>query len=363
MIVFVHFTDGGTQGGVERYGRILASGGEPPGPHAELEVKISGAGAERPRPPAGAGAPRYVFQYSRHFHDIASLEKACELLEALDSPSAGHRIVVHDALSLPTPIDTAVRSGLIRRPRALLRALAPDQTTRIRQKLWARLSSLGCRAVVLHERQKLHLPQTLRRTAIVAPHFIEPPWPLPDTAKAKAQLGLSGRSVLTVLGWLNPRKQYELAIEALAHMPEEFCLVLAGSPMKAFPAYADRLLEQAARLGLSSRVRITGYLSEHDQAVHMSATDLGLCLFKSVSASGSFCSWIANGIPVLTADLPELRMYGDLLPGSVVWSRSNAAPAVADAAQSACGRRPAPEALARLRQQFGVPATCRRILQ
>src|SRR5260221_491006 len=75
--------------------------------------------------------------------------------------------------------------------------------------------------------------------------------PLPDAAEAKRRLGLEGRTVLTIFGFLARRKGYEVALAALRSLPPETLLLAAGGAHAADRGEPEAWLRaEAERLGV-----------------------------------------------------------------------------------------------------------------
>lgn len=136
----------------------------------------------------------------------------------------------------------------------------------------------------------------------------EPPARPGDGAAFQRRLGLERRRVLVIPGFLTRRKGYEVALEALRLLPEQYVLVAAGGEHG-----ADRsgtrawLLGEAERLGVVGRFRITDYLSEPELEAATAAADLVLAPFREMSASASLNHALARGKAVVASDLPENR--------------------------------------------------------
>jgi glycosyltransferase involved in cell wall biosynthesis len=138
--------------------------------------------------------------------------------------------------------------------------------------------------------------------------------PAPCMREAKAALGLEGRRVLTIFGFLARRKGYDVALEALARLPEDVALLAAGSVHGADHTAPDEELRALAeRMGVGSRFRITGYLSEAEIPIVLGATDLFLAPFREMTGSASLALGQAYGCPILASDLPALRECGAAL--------------------------------------------------
>lgn len=138
------------------------------------------------------------------------------------------------------------------------------------------------------------------------PVSAEPP-PLPDAEAARRRFGLEEKRVLTIIGFLARRKGYDLAIEALAKLPDDVVLLCAGGEHAADRTRPTEWVKELAKAaGVSERVRVTGFLSEKDFLQALAATNLVLAPFREVSGSGSLALAIAHRLPILAAGLPPL---------------------------------------------------------
>jgi glycosyltransferase involved in cell wall biosynthesis len=151
----------------------------------------------------------------------------------------------------------------------------------------------------------------------VIPHFVERREPALAPDEARAKLGLTGRRVVTLLGFVYGRKGHRYAVEAVPYLPDDVIMVYAGGPVEGRSFVYDLALEKAEELDLGDRFRITGYLSEEELETWISATNLAILPFTDVSASGSLSSWISVGKPMLASDLPGFREYARRVPGAV----------------------------------------------
>lgn len=164
--------------------------------------------------------------------------------------------------------------------------------------------------LVSNELERKRLRRHGRRTPVdVVPHFIEKRASLMGNADAKARIGLSHRLVITLLGYIHARKGHDLALSILEQLPPHTVLVFAGTTVDRDSAFFQELLIRIGEMGGVDRVRITGYLSDDALDVYLSATDVALCPFREVSASGSVATWFAAGKPVVATDLPLFRLY------------------------------------------------------
>lgn len=172
-----------------------------------------------------------------------------------------------------------------------------------------------CLVCTQEEAQQLNQLVGKQQTAII-PHFVELRSLKLDKSQVRTQLGLDG-TILTVLGWIHPDKGHQLVVEALPEMPSNVKVVFAGRPSLGGEAFGDELLALAKEKGVSDRLQITGYLSEEDLERYLVATDLAICPFKKLSASGSMSTWISVARPILASNVPQIEEYNHLEPGAI----------------------------------------------
>lgn len=151
----------------------------------------------------------------------------------------------------------------------------------------------------------------------VVPHFVEERAVVGDPDTARDALGLGGKRVITILGFMVRRKGYRLTIEALRFLPADVVALFAGGPIAGREARADELRDYAEQLGVGERVTITGYVASERLEQALAATHVAICPFRDLSASGSLSTWISTGRPIVTSDLPQFREYDELEPGAL----------------------------------------------
>ncbi|WP_153110291.1 glycosyltransferase family 4 protein [Propionivibrio limicola] len=145
-----------------------------------------------------------------------------------------------------------------------------------------------------------------------------------DRQEARRQLGLAGEGCcLLSVGLLIERKGHHLAIEALAGLPPDVGLIIAGDG----PERAS--LEQlAARCGVAGRVRFAGQVPNEELRGWYSAADaLVLCSSREGWAN-VLLEAMACGTPVIATPIwgtPEVvtnpvagRLMADRTPGALV---------------------------------------------
>lgn len=126
--------------------------------------------------------------------------------------------------------------------------------------------------------------------------------------QAKSELGLGGKKLVTIFGFVVKRKGYDLALDSLPHWPENTALLIAGGPHAGdYTGYFSHLKRRIEEEGLSELVKITGYLPEERVPIVMAATDVIAAPFLEMSSSWSMMYAIAYGKPIVASDLPQNR--------------------------------------------------------
>jgi len=129
----------------------------------------------------------------------------------------------------------------------------------------------------------------------------------------KLALGLQGKTVMTILGFVTRKKGHDIVIPLLAKLDPNVQLVVAGGPQTDADAqFLSNLKELAQLYGVQDRVTFTGYLP--DLSPILSATDLALLPYRYVTDSGVLHLLVSYKVPTLTSDLPAFkeihRQYG-----------------------------------------------------
>ncbi len=151
----------------------------------------------------------------------------------------------------------------------------------------------------------------------VVPHFVEVRPPLPDRAAAREALGVTGLRVITLLGYLTKRRGHRLVIDALRDLPDEVTAVFVGSVIEGRDHVGRALQQQAAQAGVAARVRFMGYLPDDQLEQVLAATDVALCPFERMSASGALATWFSTGRPIVASDLAPFRELKALQRGAL----------------------------------------------
>jgi glycosyltransferase involved in cell wall biosynthesis len=193
-------------------------------------------------------------------------------------------------------------------------------------------------------------------TVTVIPHFVETRVLPVARGDAKQALGLGDRRVVTLLGYIHPRKGHVLLVDAMPHLPPDVIVVFAGGAAPEQGGYLAELLNAARVTGTAERIRVTGYLPESELEQYLAATDLAVCPFTAASASGSLSTWISVQKPVLASDLPQISEYNQIEPGAIETFRPYTAGAFAEAVCRLLntGREEMHAAVGRLREKLSI---------
>jgi glycosyltransferase involved in cell wall biosynthesis len=335
---------GSPRGGVRRYGLELAAAARQDPSLAVVEDDCGGS----------RRSPGDLRRSARHLDaaDVAHLQwkladwgggyRALAALELfLQASRKPHVVTLHDVYA---------RVGWRERwtsPGALaLRRLALSRAT-----------------VVVHgQEERERLAGLIGDRVHVVPHFVEERAPLPDRDLAKRALGVSGYRTITLLGHVVRRKGHRLVLDALPLLPADVVALFAGSPIEGRDARARELEARAADLGVADRVRFLGFVPDEDLDTVLAATDLALCPFRDMSASGALSTWISTGRPILASDLPAFREYDALEAGAIRRFSPYTPEALAEAVAGALAEgRPAIDPLVRqLSAALATPRTIER---
>ncbi|WP_408587805.1 glycosyltransferase [Novosphingobium sp.] len=171
--------------------------------------------------------------------------------------------------------------------------------------------------------------------------------PLPR-AEARARvaaldLPTTGALVLSV-GALVPLKGTALAIEALAHLPADVTLAIAGDG-----AEGPALKALAERLGLSSRVRFLGAVDHETLPVLLAAADAMVLPSEREGLANAWIEALACGTPLVIPDVggarevvvsPEAGRIVERTPEAIAAGLADvlAAPALQDAVAASAAR-------------------------
>lgn len=357
-IGYVHV--GAPEHGVSRYGRLLA---------AEARTRRALRVLERELPLTGdpeierqrivelgtqlAGADVVHLQYNSQLTNGvwgAAWEPLRRLRLLARSVRAPLAVTLHDVCTLP-PLSAR---EILRDP------VQGVRTTRLRAPQYVTLQWLRrrtARLLVCSEYERARAGARHPRVTVI-PHFVERRELPTSTGAAKAALGLEGKRVVTLLGYIHQRKGHALLIDALAELPADVVVVFAGGTPQADDSFLRSLWSRAAERGVSDRLRVTGFVPDEELTPYLAATDLAVCPFRSMSASGSLSTWIAVERPILASDLPQIAEYNTLEPGVIRTFTPITASSLAQTIRAALDVDPSNgcEARSRLRAKLLLPS-------
>jgi len=157
----------------------------------------------------------------------------------------------------------------------------------------------------------------------VLPVGAPPADPMPDVETAKRALGLQGRRVVTLFGFLAQKKGHLLALEALNALPPDAVLLFAGDRHPDdHTDYVARLQTALEAPECAGRARITGYLPEAEIPFIMAATDVAIAPFLTSSGSASLAHCFAYARAIVASDIPPHVEILRNAPGCLALFRS-----------------------------------------
>ena len=147
-----------------------------------------------------------------------------------------------------------------------------------------------------------------------------------EAARVRVLHRIPDGPLLAVVGRMQPLKDQELAIRALAAMPEPRpTLVIAGEPSPGESGYANELLFFARAAGVVDSVRFTGALERIELADLLAAADLVLVPSRSETFGLIAIEAAASGTPVVGSRAGGLvESIADSVSGVLIDSRDPA---------------------------------------
>jgi glycosyltransferase involved in cell wall biosynthesis len=185
--------------------------------------------------------------------------------------------------------------------------------------------------------------------------------PAPPPQSLRTEFGLEGRRAVLSPRGLRPMYRHEVAVEAMAQLPEDVVLLLVK--WQAEPAYLARLEALVRERGLESRVRYVPAIPHENMADFYRLADVVVSLPTTDAFPVTALEAMACGIPVVMGDIPSAHEGLDAVDPSAIVPGDDPA-AVARAIQSRLELAPSARAdlSARLRQAAIVRGDVRRSL-
>ena len=126
----------------------------------------------------------------------------------------------------------------------------------------------------------------------------------------RARYELSDLRVVLCVAALRPHKNQELLIRAAQMLDPDTAIVLAGHA----EPYAAELRALARELGLASRIRFVGYVSDADLEGLWGVASCAAFPTLGEGFGIPLIEALAHGVPVASSELPVLREVGGELP-------------------------------------------------
>ena len=144
--------------------------------------------------------------------------------------------------------------------------------------------------------------------------------------RLRALWGWQDKYVIGQFGFIAAAKGHTLLLEALASLPEEYVLLIAGGIRRPGDRGALRAIERKIdRLGLRHRVRITGYLDSQDLPSHLDACDV--LVYPNTRADFSYSVLMglaARKAPLVLSDIPPHQELAEAGAGVVLFHSGDA---------------------------------------
>ncbi len=185
------------------------------------------------------------------------------------------------------------------------------------------------RIIVLSARLKQHLlARGLEAAKIhVIPAGVPQVAPAAGGEELRAAWGWQEKRILGVFGYITPAKGHLQALEALAKLPQDVALLVAGGVRRPRDRHVLAELQRAAgAAGLGERLRVTGYLEEEAVPAHMDACDLLLYPATHADSSYSLVTGLAYGCaPLVASDVYGHREVAERQAGITLFASGDAA--------------------------------------
>ena len=122
--------------------------------------------------------------------------------------------------------------------------------------------------------------------------------------------------VVGMIGTIDPRKNINLAVQAIAELGDEYSLNLIGEVTPSFKSQLHQLVDNNPRVFLSDEI-----LPEARMSTEISKLDCFLVLLSSSSPSSTLLRALSLGVPSVVGGSRVLRSAHSLFPGSVVLTK------------------------------------------
>jgi glycosyltransferase involved in cell wall biosynthesis len=129
----------------------------------------------------------------------------------------------------------------------------------------------------------------------------------------KTPKGTSRKMNILTLGNMEPRKGYDIVIESLAGLGNDFAFIIAGDDT-ANPGYVEKLRRLSTSLGISDKIRLAGRVSNDERERLFADADIYIQSSFLEGFGISALEAAARGVPVITTRvgaIPEIFVDGE----------------------------------------------------
>jgi glycosyltransferase involved in cell wall biosynthesis len=193
------------------------------------------------------------------------------------------------------------------------------QRTITPEALGLRRLGMAASSIVVHsEEERSRLAGRVPEAKVeVVPHFVETRPALPDRTASREALEVSDKRVITLLGHVIKRRGHRLVIEALRELPDDVYALFVGAPLRDREYMVEQFKEYTVKNGVEDRVRFMGFVSDEELEQVLAATDVALCPYRSMSASGALATLISAGRPIVSSGLAQFEELKDMEPDAL----------------------------------------------
>lgn len=170
-----------------------------------------------------------------------------------------------------------------------------------------------------------------------------------ERESVRRELNIAGRVLLSV-GWLITRKRHDLAIRALANLPDCTLLIIGTGPEE------GALRALTSSLGLNERVRFVGHVPQAELYRYYGAVDALLLCSEREGWANVLLESMACGTPVAATDVGGTAEVVTT-PEAGVLIRARTPEAVTEAVRALFANVPRREATRRYAEQFSWDET------
>ena len=126
-----------------------------------------------------------------------------------------------------------------------------------------------------------------------------------DSYKAKKILKLDNRIVISVFGYIQAFKNYELVFDILNYLPHNyFLLCIGGYRVEEDKKYYDKILCLSKK---NKNSLVTGYIDEKKLSLYFAVSDFVLFPYECTTQSGALAQALSYQKICLTSDLPAFQ--------------------------------------------------------